>query len=70
MCEIQMDQVKNGMSIRCPCRLDGTNYSYWRIHMSVFIESLGFQVWQSIETGLSILTKTDNGKSMIKPISE
>ena len=38
--------------------------------MSAFIKSLGFEVWQSIETRWSILTKIGNGKLAIKPTSE
>ena len=64
-----MDMMKNEMPIRCSRRLDSTNYSYWKIHMSVFIKSLGFKVWKSINTGLSVPTKLVNGETMIKPMS-
>ena len=63
-----MDPIKNEMSIRCPHRLDGTNYSYKKIHMSVFIKSLGFEVWQYVKIGWSVLTKLVNGETVIKPI--
>ena len=38
--------------------------------MSVFMKSLGFEVWQTVETGWSILTKTNNGKLVIEPTSK
>ena len=38
--------------------------------MSVFIESLGFEVWQYVETGWLVPTRTNNGKSVIKPTSK
>ena len=30
---------------------DGTNYTYWKVRMKVFLQALGEQVWQAIEVG-------------------
>ena len=38
--------------------------------MSEFIKSLGSEVWKYVETVWLVLTRTDNGKSMIKPTLE
>ena len=61
-----MDLTKNGMSTRFPCLLDKTNYGYWKINMSVFIKSLGMEVWESIVTGRFVPTKVDNGENVVK----
>ena len=38
-------------------------------HLSVFIKSLGFEVWQYVKIGWSVLTKLVNGETVIKPMS-
>ena len=30
---------------------DGTNYTYWKVRMRVFLQSLDEKVWQTIEIG-------------------
>ena len=64
-----MDSMKNGMSIKCPRLLDDLNYGYWKIHMSIFIKSLGMELWLYVVIGWSIPTKIENGETVIKPIS-
>ena len=46
-----MDPMKNEMSIKCPSLLDDLNYDDRKVHMSIFIKSLGMEVWHSIVTG-------------------
>ena len=60
-----MNPVKKGTSRKR--LLDDDNYAYWNIHMTTHIKSLGMNVWQSIVTGRTNLTKVENGKIMIKP---
>jgi hypothetical protein len=30
---------------------DGTNYSFWSIKMRVYLQSLGYDVWESVKNG-------------------
>ena len=39
-----MDPTKNMMSIKYPRLLDDQNYDDWKVHMSIFIKSLGMEV--------------------------
>ena len=43
--------MDRGQSLLIPSLLDGTNYTYWKIRMKVFLHALGEQVWQAIEVG-------------------
>ena len=61
-----MNMIKKGMSTSRPCLLSETNYGYWKIHMSVFIKSLGMDAWQSVVIGWSLPTRIDDGKIVIK----
>ena len=65
-----MDFMKKGNSTSQPFLLDETNYGYWKIHMSVFIKSLGMEVWKSIVTRWSIPTTIVAGKTMVKEKSK
>ena len=40
-----------GQSLLIPLLFDGTNYTYWKVRMKVFLQTLGEQVWQAIEVG-------------------
>ena len=40
-----------GQSLFIPHLFDGTNYAYWIVHMKVFLQALGEQVWQAVEVG-------------------
>ena len=54
-----MYPMKDGMSVRCPCLFDDQNYDDWKVHMSIFIKSLGMEVGQFVVTGWSAPTKTE-----------
>ena len=41
--------MDRGQSLLIPPLFDGTNYSYWKTPMKVFLQALGEQVWQAIE---------------------
>ena len=41
----------SGQSFLIPPLFDGTNYTYWKVRMKVFLQALGEQVWQAIEVG-------------------
>ena len=38
-------------SLLIPPLFDGTDQVYWKVHMKVFLQALGEQVWQAIEVG-------------------
>ena len=54
-----MDLMKNEMCIECPHLLDDQNYGAWKVHMSIFIKSLGIEVCQSVMTRWSVPTKKE-----------
>ena len=58
------------MIIKSSRLLDDGNYVYWKIHKTTHIKSLGMDVWKSIVTRLTNLTKVENGKIVIKPEPE
>ena len=43
--------MDRGQSLLIPPLFDGTNYAYWKVHMKVFLQALGEQVWQAVEVG-------------------
>ena len=43
--------MDHGQSLLIPPLFDGTNYVYWKVHMKVFLQALGEQVWQAVEVG-------------------
>jgi hypothetical protein len=63
------------LSLRKSPYFDGTNYAFWSIRMRVYLQSLGYDVWESIENGYETPTnplfdigakklKENNSKSM------
>ena len=40
-----------GQSLLIPPLFYGTNYTYWKFRLKVFLQALGEQVWQAIEVG-------------------
>ena len=40
-----------GQSLLIPPLFDGTNYTYWKVHIKVFLQALGEQVWQAVNVG-------------------
>ena len=43
--------MDRGQSLLIPPLFDGTNYTYWKVRMKVFLQALGEQVWQAVEVG-------------------
>ena len=37
---------------------DGTNYAFWSIHMKLFLQSQGLDVWLDVENGYIVLDTT------------
>ncbi|KAH1107794.1 hypothetical protein J1N35_011562 [Gossypium stocksii] len=51
-----------GHSTMKPHLFNGTNYSYWRTRMNLFIQANDYKVWRIITNGSSIPIKRDKEK--------
>ena len=43
--------MDRGQSLIIPPLFDGTNYTYWKVRMRAFLQSLDEKVWQAVEIG-------------------
>ena len=43
--------MDRGQSLIIPPLFDGTNYTYWKVCMRAFLQSLDEKVWQAVEIG-------------------
>ena len=41
--------MDKGQSLIIPHLFDSTNYTYWKVRMRVFLQSLNEKVWQAME---------------------
>ncbi|GAV86809.1 DUF4219 domain-containing protein, partial [Cephalotus follicularis] len=57
-------------SINKPPCFDGNNYSYWKTRMTIFIQSLDYQLWNIISYGMENPTKIVDGQNVPKLQSE
>jgi len=57
---IIMSNYERAVSIR-PLIFDGTNFIYWKVRVTAYLQSLGTEVWDIIDTGYSfpLATPTD-----------
>ncbi|CAN6325463.1 unnamed protein product [Urochloa humidicola] len=55
-----MTSKEIGSDIGKPPHFDGTNYPYWHIRMSCFLEAKGLGVWRVTEKGMKPLSRPDN----------
>ena len=63
-----MDFLKEGGSISRPPLLDGSNYSYWKACMKVFIKKIKEKAWRAVLTSWEhLVTKNTKGKEILKP---
>ena len=49
--------MDSGQSLIIPHLFNGTNYTYWKVYMRAFLQSLDEKVWQVIEIGWTKPTK-------------
>ncbi|GAV58565.1 LOW QUALITY PROTEIN: zf-CCHC domain-containing protein/DUF4219 domain-containing protein/UBN2 domain-containing protein, partial [Cephalotus follicularis] len=49
---------------------DGNNYSFWKTRMTIFLQSLDYQLWHIIVNGPRMPTKTVEGVVSLKPEDE
>ncbi|GAV69685.1 DUF4219 domain-containing protein [Cephalotus follicularis] len=59
-----------GSSITRPPFFDGINYSFWKTRMTIFLQSLDYQLWHIIINGPRIPMRTIEGVESIKPENE
>src|ERR1700733_311044 len=58
------DQIKGN---KVPM-LDGSNYNYWKIRMTVYLQSLDERIWQTVLDGYSRPTVDNEGVVGPKPV--
>ncbi|GAV90551.1 zf-CCHC domain-containing protein/DUF4219 domain-containing protein, partial [Cephalotus follicularis] len=59
-----------GSSITRPPFFDGNNYSFWKTRMTIFLQSLDYQLWHIIVNGPRMPTRTIEGVVSPKPKNE
>ena len=45
---------REGLSTNIAPRFDCSNYTFWRIRMEVYLQSLGVNVWESVENDYNV----------------
>ena len=58
--------IIEGQSIVRPPYFDGSNYTYWKERMKIFIQSVDYKLWLVIKNGPSIPKKVVDGKEVEK----
>ncbi|GAV75344.1 LOW QUALITY PROTEIN: zf-CCHC domain-containing protein/DUF4219 domain-containing protein/UBN2 domain-containing protein, partial [Cephalotus follicularis] len=49
---------------------DGNNYSFWKTRMTIFLQSLDYQLWHIVVNGPRMPTRTIEGVVSLKPENE
>ena len=44
-------EAREGHATNCPSLFEGNNYSYWKMRMKYYIQSIDYQCWERIESG-------------------
>ena len=52
-----MSNYEREASIRPPV-FDGTNFNYWKVRVTAYLQSLGTKVWNIVETGYAFPSTT------------
>jgi hypothetical protein len=55
-----------GLSISRPPFFNGSDYSYWKTRMSIFLQSIDYDLWNIVSEGPFVPTKIVNGESKPK----
>ena len=61
-----MEIIREGPLASCPPVLDGKNYSYWKLHMILFIKTLDGRAWRVLAAGYEPLMITVDSVSAPK----
>ncbi|GAV84006.1 DUF4219 domain-containing protein [Cephalotus follicularis] len=59
-----------GSSITRPPFFDENNYSFWKTRINIFLQSLDYQLWNTIVNGPMMPTRTVEGVVSLKPKDE
>ncbi|GAV81585.1 zf-CCHC domain-containing protein/DUF4219 domain-containing protein/UBN2 domain-containing protein, partial [Cephalotus follicularis] len=59
-----------GSSMTRPPFFDGNNYSFWKTRMTIFLQSLDYQLWHIVVNGPRMPTRTIEGVVSLKPENE
>ena len=59
-----------GQSTNRPPLFNGSNYSYWKARMKIFIQALDYDLWSIIVNGPHTPTTRQNGMEILKPKME
>ena len=54
--------MDRGQSLIIPHLFDGTNYAYWKVRISAFLQSLDEKVWQAVEISWTKPADWDDAK--------
>ena len=54
--------MDRGQSLIIPHLFDGTNYAYWKVRISAFLQSLDEKVWQAVEISWTNPADWDDAK--------
>ncbi|GAV86760.1 DUF4219 domain-containing protein [Cephalotus follicularis] len=61
---------EESQNISKPPYFDGNNYSHWKAKMTIFIQSLDYNLWDLIVDGPNLPTiRNENGETISKPRS-
>ena len=44
-------EAREGYATNRPPLFEGTDYSYWKMHIKYYIQSVDYQCWERIESG-------------------
>jgi hypothetical protein len=59
-----------GVSTSRPSFFDGNDYAYWKVRMIIYLQSINYDLWISIENRPHKPTKIENNIMVLKPRSE
>ena len=62
--------LAEGQSTNRPPLFNGSNYTYWKARIKIFIQILDYDMWSIIVNGSHIPTKLIDGMSLPKPEGE
>ena len=51
--------IAEGHSVNKPPYFNGSDYSYWKNHMQVFLRAQDHQIWKVVSRGLFLLPEDD-----------
>ena len=67
---ISFNVQNEGLSTSRPPFFDGNDYAYWKDMMIIYLQSIDYDLWLSIENGPYKPTRTENGVTIPKAMSE